>query len=76
MSMRETALPALLIALFLAAGTPARAANCSAVAEQAAAQYGAEIVSVKEKGGTCIIRLWVPGEAGQPPRVIPLELPG
>ncbi len=76
MPMRKTALPALLIYLFLAAGTSALAANCSAVAEQAAAQYGAEIVSVKEKGGTCIIKLRVPGQGGQPPRVIPLELPG
>jgi hypothetical protein len=76
MSMRETALPALLIALFLAAGTPALAANCAAVAEQAAAQNGAEILSVKEKGGNCVIKLRIPGQGGQPPRVETISVPG
>jgi hypothetical protein len=74
--MRKTALPALVVLLLLVAGTPALAANCSAVAEQAASQYGAEILSVKEKGGNCVIKLRIPGQGGQPPRVETISVPG
>jgi hypothetical protein len=75
--MRKSALPALLVALFLAAGAPALAANCSEIAEQLSAQYGgAEIVSAREKEGGCEVKLRIPGQGGQPPRVEKFNIPG
>jgi hypothetical protein len=74
--MKKAAFLAALIALFLASGMPAQADNCSAVADQYAAQYGAEVLSVKEQGGNCVIKLRIPGQGGQPPRVETISVPG
>ena len=73
LSMKKTAALALFLAMF--AATPAWA-DCYQVADQAAAQYGAEVISVREKGGNCIIKLRIPGQGGQPPRVETISVPG
>lgn len=75
LSMRKTAALALFLAAMFAASTPALA-DCYQVADQEAARYGAEVVSVREKGGNCIIKLLMPSQGGQPPRVEIITRPG
>jgi hypothetical protein len=73
--MKKPAFPAFFVFLFVLAATPALA-DCYQVADQVAAQYGAEVISVREGKGTCIIKLRMPGQGGQPPRVETIEVPG
>ncbi len=65
--MKTIALSA--IALMLLAASPARADNCAQIANQVAGQYGAEVLAVRAEGASCVIKLRIPGQAGQPPRV-------
>jgi hypothetical protein len=73
--MKKTAAPALFLLFALAGAAPAMA-DCYQLADQYAAQYGAEVLSVKEKGGNCVIKLRIPGQGGQPPRVETISVPG
>jgi hypothetical protein len=74
--MKKSAATALFVFLSLAGATPAFA-DCYQIADQVAAQYGgAEVLSVKEAGGNCVIKLRIPGQGGQPPRVETISVPG
>lgn len=72
--MKKAAASALFVFLTLAGAAPALA-DCYQVADQVAAQYQAEVLLVKEKGGNCVITLRIPGQGGQPPRVEIKEVP-
>jgi len=67
---------ALAACLMLMFALPARADNCSQIAFDLAAQYGAEVISVKAEGGMCSIKLRIPGQGGQPPRIETVTVPG
>ena len=66
----------LLIALIAAAPVPAQADNCAQQAQRVAAQMGAQVLSAKAEGGSCVVTLRVPGKGGQPPRVETMVLGG
>jgi hypothetical protein len=69
----KAAIPALLM---LFAATPAKADNCPQVAQDLAAQYGAEVLAARAEGGSCVVKLRIPGQGGQPPRIETFTVPG
>ncbi|MFZ1812897.1 MAG: hypothetical protein WBO55_11680 [Rhizobiaceae bacterium] len=68
-----------LCALSFGAGT-AHAADCSAAAARVASEMGAEVLSVSPRsdGGSqvCVIKVRIPGQNGQPPRVETVTVSG
>ncbi len=74
--MKNVALCALFVLLVVVGSSPARADNCAQIANQVAGQYGAEVLAVRADGGSCIIKLRIPGQGGQPPRVETVTVPG
>ncbi len=75
--MKYRRLAALLVCLiaaaFLLPEMPAYGANCAQIANREARQRSADVLNVREqdRGGRtiCVIRLRVPGNGGNPPRV-------
>lgn len=55
----------------------AASADCNRAAKAACAQVGCErVLSAKERGGTCVVTMLVPGGQGQPPRRQTVNVPG
>lgn len=72
-------LSALSLIAFLALVLPplgASAADCAAEARKLANAQGAEVLSVTDAGGSCEIKLLVPGKNGKPPRVVTKTVSG
>jgi hypothetical protein len=67
---------ALSIVLMLLSAVPAQADNCAQIAQDLAAQYGAEVLAARADGGSCVVKLRIPGQGGQPPRVETFTVPG
>lgn len=69
----------IVFALFLAtislAAAPASANECAQVALDVAAKYRAEVLAARLEAGQCVIKLRIPGENGQPPRVETIAVP-
>lgn len=55
--------------VFVSAPAIARADNCTGIAQNLAAQYGAQVIKAVSRDGQCVVTLRIPGQGGQPPRV-------
>jgi hypothetical protein len=67
---------ALSVVLMLLSSVPAQADNCAQIAQDLAAQKGAEVLAARADGGSCVVKLRIPGQGGQPPRVETFTVPG
>ncbi len=67
---------ALSVVLMLLSAVPAQADNCAQIAQDLAAQYGAEVLAARADSGSCVVKLRIPGQGGQPPRVETFTVPG
>ena len=67
----------LLATLFLTLpGLPAQADNCAELAQQKAAELGAQVLAARNEGGNCVVTLRIPGSGGEPPRVDTIVIGG
>ena len=62
--------------IFLASTPVVQADNCARLAEQKAAELGAQVLAARSEGGNCVVTLRIPGKGGEPPRVDTIVIGG